>query len=86
MMSTTTTTEEQREVKQQLLAAFEDGSSVSDLLNAAPMPLHRATVYRLHQRFQADPKTALADERHGHRSRASERDSRVVGSLLPGHS
>ena len=68
-MSTTMTTEEQREVKQQLLAAFEHGSSVSDLLNTTPMPLHRATVYRLHQRFQTDPKTALADGRQGHPSK-----------------
>jgi len=67
-MSTTMTAEEQRGVKQQLLAAFEHGSSVSDLLNTTPMPLHRATVYRLHQRFQTDPETALADGRQGHRS------------------
>jgi hypothetical protein len=85
-MSTTMTIEEQREVKQQLLAGFEHGSSVSDLLNAAPVPLHRATVYRLHQRFQTDPENALIDGRHGHRSRASGRGLCVVGSLLPGHS
>jgi len=68
-MSTTMTAEEQRGVKQQLLAAFEHGSSVSDLLDAAPVPLHRATVYRLHQRFQTDPETALTDGRHGHPSK-----------------
>ncbi len=85
-MSTTMTAEEQRGVKEQLLTAFEHGSSVSDLLSTTSVPLHRATVYRLHQRFQTDPETALADGRHGHRSRASGRDSRVVGSLLPGHS
>jgi transposase len=62
------TAEEQRGVKQQLLAAFEHGSSVSDLLSTTAVPLHRATVYRLHQRFQTDPETALADGRHGHRS------------------
>ena len=85
-MSTTMTAEEQRVVKQQLLAAFEHGSSVSDLLNTTPVPLHRATVYRLHQRFQTDPETALADGRQGHRSRAPGRGSCVVGSLLPSHS
>ncbi len=68
-MSTTMTSEEQRAVKQQILAAFEHGSSVSDLLSTTPVPLHRATVYRLHQRFQTDPETALADGRQGHPSK-----------------
>jgi len=68
-MSTTMTAEEQRGVKQQLLAAFEHGSSVSDLLSTTSVPLHRATVYRLHQRFQTDPESALADGRHGHPSK-----------------
>ncbi len=68
-MSTTMTVEEQRGVKQQLLAAFERGSSVSDLLSTTPVPLHRATVYRLHQRFQTDPESALADGRQGHPSK-----------------
>jgi hypothetical protein len=85
-MSTTMTAEEQRGVKQQLLAAFEHGSSVADLLNTTSVPLHRATIYRLHQRFQTDPETALADGRQGHRSRAPGRSSCVVGVLLPGHS
>ena len=69
MISTTMTSEEQRVVKQQLLTAFEHGSSVSDLLSTTPVPLHRATVYRLHQRFQTNPKTALADGRQGHPSK-----------------
>jgi transposase len=68
-MSTTITSEEQRAVKQQILAAFEHGSSVSDLLSTTPVPLHRATVYRLHQRFQTDPETALDDGRQGHPSK-----------------
>ena len=68
-MSTTMTSEEQRGVKEQLLTAFEHGSSVSDLLSTTPVPLHRATVYRLHQRFQTDPETALDDGRHGHHSK-----------------
>ncbi len=54
-MSTTMTSEEQREAKQQVLAAFEQE--------------HRATVYRLRQRFQTNPKTALSDGRHGHPSK-----------------
>ena len=68
-MATTMTTEEQRAVKQQILTAFEHGSSVSDLLHTTHMPLHRATVYRLHQRFQTDPESALADGRQGHPSK-----------------
>src|SRR2546425_630915 len=59
MMSTTMTSEEQRVVKQQILAAFEHGCSVPDLLSTTAVPLHRATVYRLHQRFQTDPETGL---------------------------
>src|SRR6266487_1028264 len=69
MMSTTMTSEEQRAVKQQILAAFEHGSSVSNLLSTTPVPLHRATVYRLHQRLQTDPETALVDGRKGHPSK-----------------
>jgi transposase len=68
-MSITMTSEEQQVVKQQILAAFEQGCSVPDLLSTTGVPLHRATVYRLHQRFQNDPETALNDGRHGHPSK-----------------
>jgi hypothetical protein len=43
-MSTTTTSGEQQVVKQQILAAFEHGCSVPDLLSTIAVPLHRATV------------------------------------------
>jgi transposase len=69
MMSTPMTSEEQRAVKQQILVAFEHGCSVPDLLSTTAVPLHRATVYRLYQRFQNDPETALNDGRHGHASK-----------------
>jgi transposase len=65
-MSTTMTSDEQRMAKQQVLAAFEHGCTVQNLLRTTSIPLHRATVYRLHQRFQTDPETALSDGRHGH--------------------
>jgi hypothetical protein len=68
-MSTTITSEEQQVVKQQILAAFEHGCSVPDLLSTTTVPLHRATVYRLHQRFQSNPETALNDGRNGHPSK-----------------
>jgi transposase len=68
-MSTTMTSDEQRAAKRQVLAAFEHGSSVQNLLNTTPVPLHRATVYRLRQRFQTNPETALGDGRHGHPSK-----------------
>ena len=61
--------EEQRAAKQQALAAFEQGCSVQHLLNTTPVPLHRATLYRLRQRFQTNPETALSDGRHGHPSK-----------------
>ena len=67
-MSTTMTSAEQRTAKQQVLAAFEHGCSVQTLLSTTSVPLHRATLYRLRQRFQTDPETALSDGRHGHRS------------------
>jgi transposase len=69
MMSTPMTSEEQQVVKQQILAAFEHGCSVPDLLSTTAVPLHRATVYRLHQRFLTDPETALSDGRQGHPSK-----------------
>jgi putative transposase len=68
-MFPTLTSDEQRRVKQQILVAFEQGCSVQDLLGTTSVPLHRATVYRLHQRFQTDPETALSDGRHGHPSK-----------------
>jgi transposase len=68
-MSTMTTSEEQRAAKQQALAAFEQGCSVQHLLHTTSLPLHRATLYRLYQHFQADPETALSDGRHGHPSK-----------------
>jgi transposase len=68
-MSTSMTIEDQRLVKQEIVAAFADGCSVADLLSTTPVPLHRATVYRLHQRFQTNPEIALSDGRHGHPSK-----------------
>jgi transposase len=68
-MSTTMTSDEQRTAKQQVLAAFEHGCSVQTLLSTTSVPLHRATLYRLRQRFQTDPETALSDGRHGHPSK-----------------
>jgi transposase len=68
-VSTTMTAKEQRAAKQQALAAFEHGCSVQNLLSTTAVPLHRATVYRLHQRFQTTPETALSDGRHGHPSK-----------------
>lgn len=63
------TSDEQQTAKQQVLAAFERGCSVQNLLRTNAVPLHRATLYRLHQRFQTDPETALSDGRHGHASK-----------------
>ncbi len=68
-MSTPMTSEEQHAAKQQVLAAFEHGCSVQNLLRTTSVPLHRATLYRLRQRFQTDPETALSDGRHGHPSK-----------------
>ncbi len=65
-MSITMTSNEQREAKQQALTAFERGCTVPTLLSTSSVPLHRATLYRLRQRFQTDPQTALSDGRHGH--------------------
>ncbi len=63
------TSDEQQIAKQQVLAAFERGCSVQTLLSTRAVPLHRATVYRLRQRFETDPTTALYDGRHGHASK-----------------
>jgi transposase len=62
-------TEEQQRAKRQVLAAFEDGCSVQELLRTETIPLHRATIYRLRQRFEVAPETVLSDGRHGHASK-----------------
>jgi len=62
-------TDEQQTAKRQVLAAFERGCSVQTLLRTGAIPLHRATVYRLHRRFETAPETALSDGRHGHASK-----------------
>jgi hypothetical protein len=51
-MSTTMTSDEQRAAKQQALAAFEHDCSDQNLLSTISVPLHRATLYQLRQRFQ----------------------------------
>lgn len=58
--------EEQRAAKHQVLAAFERGCSVQERLRTGTVPLHRATVSRLRQRYDAHRGTALHDGRHGH--------------------
>jgi transposase len=63
------TSDEQQTAKQQVLAAFEHGCSVQTLLSTNAVPLHRATLYRLYQRFQTNPETVLSNRRHGHPSK-----------------
>jgi transposase len=65
-MLTIMTAQERRAAKQQLLADLEEGYSVPETRARASLPWHPATIYRLRQRLQADPVTALDDGRHGH--------------------
>jgi len=66
MPTTVTTPAQRRAAKQQLLADLQRGCSVQETQARAVIPWHQATIYRLRQRLQADPVTALDDGRHGH--------------------
>jgi transposase len=65
-MQTTVTFAQRRAAKQPLLADLQEGFSVQETQARALIPCHQATIYRLRQRLQADPATALDDGRHGH--------------------
>jgi transposase len=65
-MPTTVTLAQRRAAKQQLLTDLQEGYSVQETQTRAVIPWHQATIYRLRQRLQADPVTALDDGRHGH--------------------
>jgi transposase len=65
-MLTTVTPAQRRAAKQQLLADLRNGYSVQETQARAVIPCHPATIYRLSQRLQTDPATALDDGRHGH--------------------
>jgi transposase len=59
--------QEQRQVaKRQLIEQIEQGASVQQARSHSPIPMHRATVYRLLKRVRAEGETAYRDERHGH--------------------
>lgn len=65
-MLTTVTPAQRRAAKQHLLADLQNGYSVQETQARAVIPCHPATIYRLRQRFRADPVTVLEDGRHGH--------------------
>ena len=65
-MLTTVTPAQRRAAKQQLLADLQNGYSVQETQSKAVIPCHAATIYRLRQRLQTNPLTALDDGRHGH--------------------
>jgi transposase len=65
-MPITVTPDQRRAAKQQILAALQQGHSVSEARTSSPLPMHLVTVYRFRRRVQADPVAALEDGRHGH--------------------
>jgi transposase len=65
-MQSTATLAQRRAAKQHLLADLQEGYSVQQTQTRAVIPCHQATIYRLRQRLQANPATALDDGRHGH--------------------
>jgi hypothetical protein len=77
------TSDEQYVAKQQVLAAFEHGCSVQNLLSTTSIPLHRATLYRLRQRLQTDPETVLSDGRHGPEAAGGTLPSRCTSAPWP---
>jgi transposase len=66
MLTKVTTPAQRRAAKHQILADLQEGYSVQEAHHRAALPLHSVTIYRLRQRLQADPLTALDDGRHGH--------------------
>lgn len=64
MTPTVKTPAQRRAAKHQILADLQEGYSVQETHRRAP--LHPTTIYRLRQRLQVDPLTALLDGRHGH--------------------
>jgi transposase len=61
---------EQRQVaKRQLIEHIEQGATVQQARSHSAIPMHRATVYRLLKRVQAEGEAAYRDERHGHPSK-----------------
>jgi transposase len=65
-MRPTVSPEQRQEAKRQVIEQIEQGASVQQARSHSAVPMHRATVYRLLKRVQAEGETAYRDERHGH--------------------
>ncbi len=52
--------------KREIIKQIEQGASVKQARLQSPVPMHRATVYRLLKRVRNEGEAAFADGRHGH--------------------
>ena len=58
--------QQRQAAKRQMIEQIEQGASVQQARRQSGVPMHRATVYRLLQRVQAQGETGYTDGRHGH--------------------
>jgi transposase len=65
-MQPTVSPEQRQAAKRQMIEQIEQGTSVQQARSHSAVPMHRATVYRLLKRVQAEGEAAYTDERHGH--------------------
>jgi transposase len=67
-MQATVTPQERQAAKRDLVRQIEQGVSAREARENSPVPMHRATVYRLLKRVRSEGEQALTDGRHGHPS------------------
>ena len=65
-MPSTISPEQRQASKRQIMELVEQGASVQQARNQSEVPMHRATVYRLLKRVQAQGEAGYSDGRHGH--------------------
>ena len=58
--------QQRQATKRQMIEQIEQGASVQQARSQSEVHMHRATVYRLLQRVQAQGETGYTDGRHGH--------------------
>ena len=65
-MQATVSPEQRRAAKREIIRQIEQGASAQEARLHSPVPMHRATVYRLLKRVQSEGEKAYVDGRHGH--------------------
>ncbi len=65
-MPSSVSREQRQAAKREMIQQIEQGVSVQQARSQSPVPMHRATVYRLLKRVRAEGETGYSDARHGH--------------------